>query len=1032
MSDSTAWLVAKVFVSSTFRDMFSEREALVKRVFPKLRQELLRYRIHLVDYDLRWGITDDQVSEHGAMRACMRVIDESRPLFLGLVGHRYGTSCNDALDWQIGESFGQNAESLRGKSYTELEFLYALRDTMSHAEMDILFMLRDPFQLADLDPMVHDIIADSDTLNRDRIERLREFIPSLSTQAIRMHNYKATFDGLIVPLSECHASTRKTLGGFQTYRGMIYLPNASLNGDILNAVAPMIKAERVFANVGHLEHFETLVYEILMDQILTRHGRKNTHFANASTDTELTDLFVAGKLGFCSYVNRKNSEAELLKYLNGNEYRPMIVMGDEGIGKTTTLSYLFQKYRADPRFRVDGHFAGSGAIPDDLTRVLNVVFRIGDDCSDSEVPVRSIRDALAKLDITKRYLFIIDGVDQLRQPTGNCSLSWLPLELPENVRLLLSINSDSAIGRQLHEAAYSRMNAIIVVQMPELSREEKAEMLLCFAIRTGKTLTSDQQQVLKETHQLHLPLLLEFALSEIRTYGHRESIEEQTACVANNAIGSVLERMAGDFGQEDLNAMLSFLAACRYGISERELRNIFTASGRSMDLFHDLLRSLRPWLQWGPQTINYSHDLIKRAVLEYIPNYDLCLDNCSREISTCIEKSMAECAFLSDTYCRRTAELFWQYSIQKDYNGICKMLEHACCLTGLMNYPDGKLILHNLLHVRGWRRKFLAHLMRGIQAIDPTIDPEVAREACINIHDLSDSLASLEGDPQALSASRELFGILLRHYGNHDITTYQSARERLSRCKSGNALRGAFRALQTHTKCAEDVAHLHRHVAGCCEFLSRRRSIIGLLFKRGIIHEGLRHASEAVDAYAEADDPGMQILSMFIQAELYSHIDGPKALQIYQSALDVSTKIFGRWSSHYTAECYFRMAGIYRDRCGQFSGNIGDDLHQSASCFRSAHSIRAGIFPKDSFDTLKCLYSLIHLYSEILQEHDAAYAIFIQEQDAFDAAAANPFDSDLRGLNAISIMLLRNGKYADAERYCNACQKKRELNAERN
>ena len=394
MIASNEWKVAKVFVSSTFRDMFSEREVLVKRVFPRLRHELLRYQIHFVDYDLRWGISDDQVAKNGAMRSCMRVIDESRPLFLGLIGHRYGTSCNDRIDPQIIEIIGHDPESPWGKSYTELEILYALRDEVSNGKMDILFMMRDPFELSDVDPMLHGLIADTDNLNRDRISRLREYISTLSNQTIRRQNYKATYNGLIIPQSECPVSARKVLNGFETYRGMIYLPHISLNGDLLNALAPLIRSEKLFAEVGQLEDFENRVFENLLDQILARHERKSALFAKGSTLSQLTDLFVAGKLGFCSYVSRKQLETDLRKYVNGNDCRPLIVTGDEGTGKTTLLSFLYQQYKLAPEFRVDGHFAGSGALPDDLTRVLKSVFRMKDDCSDSEVSASNIRNAL--------------------------------------------------------------------------------------------------------------------------------------------------------------------------------------------------------------------------------------------------------------------------------------------------------------------------------------------------------------------------------------------------------------------------------------------------------------------------------------------------------------------------------------------------------------------------------------------------------------------------------------------------------------
>jgi len=49
------WKTVRVFISSTFRDMQAERDHLVRFVFPRLREQLLPRRIHLVDVDLRWG-----------------------------------------------------------------------------------------------------------------------------------------------------------------------------------------------------------------------------------------------------------------------------------------------------------------------------------------------------------------------------------------------------------------------------------------------------------------------------------------------------------------------------------------------------------------------------------------------------------------------------------------------------------------------------------------------------------------------------------------------------------------------------------------------------------------------------------------------------------------------------------------------------------------------------------------------------------------------------------------------------------------
>src|SRR3954470_17420980 len=87
---SGTWRTASVFISSTFRDMHAERDHLVQVVFPALRERLEPYRVHLIDIDLRWGLTADQVENDLGVDLCLRQVDECRPFFVALLGGRYG------------------------------------------------------------------------------------------------------------------------------------------------------------------------------------------------------------------------------------------------------------------------------------------------------------------------------------------------------------------------------------------------------------------------------------------------------------------------------------------------------------------------------------------------------------------------------------------------------------------------------------------------------------------------------------------------------------------------------------------------------------------------------------------------------------------------------------------------------------------------------------------------------------------------------------------------------------------------------
>ncbi|KAL8599183.1 hypothetical protein ACOMHN_007899 [Nucella lapillus] len=86
------WQTVRIFVSSTFIDFFSEREVLVKKVFPELREWCQERRVRLVECDLRWGVPKDATSTQ-ALLTCLEEIDRcyqdnQRPFFLNMLGER--------------------------------------------------------------------------------------------------------------------------------------------------------------------------------------------------------------------------------------------------------------------------------------------------------------------------------------------------------------------------------------------------------------------------------------------------------------------------------------------------------------------------------------------------------------------------------------------------------------------------------------------------------------------------------------------------------------------------------------------------------------------------------------------------------------------------------------------------------------------------------------------------------------------------------------------------------------------------------
>lgn len=115
--------VIPVFVSSTFRDFHAERDELVASVVPALDELVVDYGCRVELIDLRWGVTAAEDHERFArvLEVCLSEIDRARPLFVGLLGDRYGWVPDD---YQLANAVrGTDApEYTAGISVTALEF----------------------------------------------------------------------------------------------------------------------------------------------------------------------------------------------------------------------------------------------------------------------------------------------------------------------------------------------------------------------------------------------------------------------------------------------------------------------------------------------------------------------------------------------------------------------------------------------------------------------------------------------------------------------------------------------------------------------------------------------------------------------------------------------------------------------------------------------------------------------------------------------------------------------------------------------
>ncbi|XP_002735938.2 uncharacterized protein LOC100377029, partial [Saccoglossus kowalevskii] len=189
----TGWRVVRVFVSSTFADFFSEREALVKKVFPELKEWCETRQLQLIECDLRWGVPKDTTTGE-TIATCLEEIDrcldetDGEPFFLGMLGERYGWNPTSR---EVPQDIIHKYEWVPNLSMTHMEILHgAIRNQNPNA----VFMLRDPCYMSDIPPDHLKNFLEEDELPKSQLKELKRYLHEEFSDSV--FEYSCDVDGV--------------------------------------------------------------------------------------------------------------------------------------------------------------------------------------------------------------------------------------------------------------------------------------------------------------------------------------------------------------------------------------------------------------------------------------------------------------------------------------------------------------------------------------------------------------------------------------------------------------------------------------------------------------------------------------------------------------------------------------------------------------------------------------------------------------------------------------------------------------------
>ena len=571
-----------IFVSSTFRDMNFERDAIQQITLPMLNMEAAKYGQSVDICDLRWGINTADLDEEEGIRkvldVCLDEIDRCKPPMVVLLGECYGTIPGEEKIRDAVQKKNWTAEGLDDLelSVTALEIEYgALKGETERA--NTLFYFRE------IDGDTDGLFQEQDALRAKKLKQLKDRIVKLSGG--RVKTYRTKWNGI-------------ELKGTHEFAEV-------LAADLTEKLTKQWEAEN---NMNYMQKILQTQWSYI--------ERKN-------------EMFRA----------RKKQAEQYLNAVQEGELR-MAIIGAKGSGKSTLFSHMALRLR-EMGWEVLPFI--SALIPETSTG-LNIlrheVYYLEEelDLPHMEADANFEEgDSLGRVErfwkLTQMYektgkklVIMVDAVDQLSADWTRLIQAYIP-NVNQNVRFIMTATEEYA----LPESEVIGMQ----VRLPSLNQDEKQEVIKGILESVHRELSPRVVEELVAKADTESPLYLSLMIQRLLLMdrfdfssihkaeeGIDEIIAKQIEVIQN--CPKSLEEMSLyllDLAGERINGNLvhlatELIAVSRHGLRQQDLAKLLMDHWNALDfsLFMFYIKESFSVRENG--CYDYAHSIMRQAIVK--------------------------------------------------------------------------------------------------------------------------------------------------------------------------------------------------------------------------------------------------------------------------------------------------------------------------------------------------------------------------------------------------------------------------------
>ncbi|KAM4707080.1 telomerase protein component 1-like [Discoglossus pictus] len=559
------WETVRVFVSSTFDDFHSEREVLVKKVFPELREWCEARGLCLTECDLRWGIPRDTPSGK-ILSTCLGELERcyqdthSKPLMVILLGERVGWIPDVA---EVPQDVIEQFHWVPGMSVTGMEIIHGAYRT---SNPNAAFCMRDP-----------------------------SFLELLPQQDLSRYQEKGRKAHLLQSLKEhvCHRFPAEQIFTYKcqilgtNYTTGIEKVRLGFSDDFSSWILNFLQSQIMQTYPGHSvplseqegpswEQAETFQHQLFLRQ-------KSQIFIGRELEVlKVLEFLKFGSTNPQQQLNSYNKEGS-----DSGDSEPRIplyhITAEPGIGKSSLLAASITQALELPKHTVFYHFIGccpsSAQLSNLVMRLCCHLMPAGPEredvleslknCERNEEMKEILRKLLVAAPLGDGLCIFIDAINQLSSSSDVSDLlSWLSTGelLPPSCRCVIS-----SIPSSFSPAPSSPY----YLHLEPLSLEAARSLAVIYLSHYSKALSPEQLHLLLQNTCSLNPLWLSLACEELRVFGVFETLTQKIAGFPNTLqglLGNIIQRLVQEDQAAKVKELLCLVHCCPEGVAERDLQ----------------------------------------------------------------------------------------------------------------------------------------------------------------------------------------------------------------------------------------------------------------------------------------------------------------------------------------------------------------------------------------------------------------------------------------------------------------------------